>query len=137
MEKTEMLEALASYYGITKNVDFAKFFGITEQAAFQQRKQGIMKFEEIYRRCPDISPDWLLNGGEGPMLRAERFENNGNVNIGANGRQVYKAPYHDSETVKKALDALTGEQRALEREQAALSKAQDQMSGLITLLQSK
>ena len=130
MEKTEMLEAIATYYGISKNVDFAKFFGITEAAAFQQRKQGIMKYEEIYKKCPDISPDWLLGGGEGPMLRAERVENNGNMNFGANSRQVYKAPYHDNETIKKSLDALVNERKALER-------AQEQISGLISLLTNK
>ena len=130
MEKSEMLEAIASYYDIKKNVDFARFFDISEQLAFQQRKQGIMKYEEIYKRCPEISADWLLSGGEGPMLRAERFENNGNISFGANSRQIFKTPYYDNENTKKALEAL-------EREQEALSKAQDQMTALISLLQSK
>ena len=136
MEKTEMIEAIAAYYHIEKNVDFAKFFDITGQTAFQRRKQGILAYEDIYRRCPDISPDWLLSGGEGPMLRAERIENNGNLNYGNNSRQVYR-PVSDSESVKKMVDALGREQEALKQEQDAVRRAQEQISGLIQLLQNK
>lgn len=87
MEKQEQIRAIAEHYGLTRNSDFARFFGISEQAAYQQQKQGIIKYEEVYRRCPDLSPDWLLNGGEGPMLRADRIENNGNFGFGDHVRQ--------------------------------------------------
>lgn len=82
MEKQEQIRAIAEHYGLTRNSDFARFFGISEQAAYQQQKQGIIKYEEVYRRCPDLSPDWLLNGGEGPMLRAERIKTGQPISIG-------------------------------------------------------
>lgn len=131
-----MIEAIAAYYHIEKNSDFANFFEISGQTAFQRRKQGIMAYEEIYRRCPDISPDWLLSGGEGPMLRADRIENNGNLAYGNNSRQIYK-PIYETETVKKVVDALGKEQDALRSEQESLHKAQDQITGLIQILQTK
>lgn len=65
MEKTEQIRAIAEHYGLTRNSDFARFFEVSEQTAYQQQKQGIIKYEEVYRRCPDISPDWLLNGARG------------------------------------------------------------------------
>ncbi len=130
-----MLKAIASYYGLEKNVDMAKFFGVTEQTAYMRMKQGILAYEDIYRLCPDISPDWLLSGGEGPMLRAERVENNGNLNIGNNAKQYFRT--HESESVKKALEALDNEQKSLAREQEALARSQEQVSGLIQILQQK
>ena len=99
-------------------------------------KQGILAYEDIYRLCPDISPDWLLSGGEGPMLRADRIENNGNLNIGGNGAKQYFRT-QESESVKKALDALENEQKALAREQEALARSQEQVTGLIQVLQNK
>ena len=135
MTKPEMLKEIASYYNIEKNIDFANFFGISAQNAYQKVKQGIMDYEEIYKRGPDISADWLLSGGEGEMLRANRIENTGNINYGNNSRQMVRM--HETESVKKALDALSAEQAALSKEQDALAKAQDQISGLISILQSR
>ena len=125
MEKTEMLRQIAAHYHLERNIDFARFFGITAGTANQQRQQGILKYEDIYRLCPDISPDWLLSGGEGPMLRADRIENSGNLNFGDNVRQ----DINDSRAIKDALDSLR-------REQEALARSQEQVSCLITLLQS-
>ena len=143
MEKTDMLKEIAAYYHIEKNADFARFFEISEQTAFQRRKQGILMYEDIYQRCPDISPDWLLSGGEGPMLRQERIENNtGNLNFGNYSRQVFRT--HESESMKKALDILKTEQEAVVREQEAVvreqmtvQRAQEQITGLIQILQTK
>ena len=128
MEKQEQIRAIAEHYGLTRNSDFARFFGISEQAAYQQQKQGSIKYEEVYRRCPDLSPDWLLNGGEGPMLRAERIENSGNFGFGDHVRQ--NLHIRESESLKTALESLRAEQDSLKR-------AQEQISGLIALLQSR
>lgn len=136
MEKTDMLKQIAEYYGLTKNMDFARFFEISDQNAYIKRKTGVLDFEEIYKRCPDISPDWLLSRGEGPMLRADRIENSGNISIGNNTRQILRTT-HETETMKKALDAVTKGQEALEREQNALKTAQEQISGLIAILSQK
>ena len=57
---TEILRQISDYYGITRNVDFAKFFGLSIQTAFQRMKNGFVDFEQIYAKCPDISPDWML-----------------------------------------------------------------------------
>lgn len=135
MTKPEMLKCIATYYGLDKNVDFAKFFGITEQLAHQWLKKGIMNFEEIYKRCPEISSDWLLSGGEGEMLRINRVENSGNIAFGNNSRQMVRM--QESESVKRVLEALSVEQSSLAKEQEALAKAQDQISGLISILQSR
>ena len=127
--KIEMLRQLADYYGISKNVDFARFFGISEPTSFNRLKMGVIDFEEIYAKCPEISADWLLSG-EGPMLKTERDKlvASQNTNIGEGANQNVSVV--ECQAVKDALVALG-------REQEALGKAQDQISGLIEILRSK
>ena len=129
MEKREMMDMLAEFYGFTRNADYARFFGITPQTALARRKNNYIDFEEVYARCPEVSPDWLLSHGEGPMLRSERGEVvNNTFNSGDNVRQrVYNNNGDNTKTVVQ-LTAL------LQKEQEALSKAQEQISGLIALL---
>lgn len=121
-KKAEMLRQIAEYYHISRNVDFAKFFGISEPLAFSRMKSGYLDYEEIYNRCPDISPDWLLSGGEGPMLRADRKD--ATVQGSGNGTG------EDRETLRMALEAL-------ERTQVALDKSQEHISALLTALNGR
>ena len=125
----EMLKQIAEYYGISKNSDFAKFFDLSIQTSFQRLKNGTLDYEQIYAKCPDISPDWLLSGGEGPMLRTERGEVVGsqNTNTG-NGNQSVSVV--SNKNLESALNALT-------REQEALANSQKQVSDLIGILAGK
>ena len=125
-----MLKELADYYGISKNVDFARFFGLSEPTSFNRLKTGVLDYEDIYAKCPDISADWLLSG-EGPMLKRDRDKAiiaSHNTNIGDNANQ--NVSIVEGEAVKEALEAL-------KREQEAVSRAQDQISGLIEILRTK
>ena len=126
---TEMLKQIAEYYGISKNSDFAKFFGLSIQTSFQRFKNGFIDFEQIYAKCPDISPDWLLSGGEGPMLRSERGEMiaSQNSNIGG-GTQSVSVVQSDKNT-----ESLL---KALAKEQETLARSQEQVSNLIELLKA-
>ena len=129
-KRIEILKKIADYYGISKNVEFARFFGLSEPTAFNRLKTGYIDFEEIYEKCPDISSDWLLSG-EGPMLRAERDKMviaSQNTNIGEGANQNVSVV--ESKDLEKALTALA-------REQDALARAQEQISGLIEILKSK
>ena len=129
-QKIEMLRQICEHYGLKRNVDFAKFFEISEPTAFMRQKSGYLDFEEIYRRCPEISSDWLLSGGEGPMLRADREENIGsnNTNIGDGANQSVSVV--ESNNMEKVLAALANEQEATKR-------AQEQVTALIQLLATK
>ena len=129
--KVRMLRQIAEYYHITRNVDFAKFFGISGPTAFARLKSGSIDFEEIYNKCPDISAEWLLNGGEGPMLKSERIAKivaSQNTNIGTGANQYISMI--ESEALKNATAALA-------REQEALAKSQEHISGLIDALSKK
>lgn len=123
----EMLKQIAEYYGISKNSDFAKFFGLSIQTSFQRMKNGFVDFEQIYAKCPDISPDWLLSGGEGPMLRADRGEIIGSQNTNVGGNQSVSVV--SDKNLEAALEALT-------KEQDALARSQEQVSNLIELLKA-
>ena len=125
--RISMMKQIADYYGIKRNVDYAKFFEISEPLAFNRVKTGYMDFEEIYNRCPDISAEWLLSGGHGPMLRTEReaMIASQNTNIGDGANQHVSVG--DGKRLEEALAALA-------REQEALARAQEQISGLIDII---
>ena len=127
--RVEMLKQLADYYGISRNVDFARFFELSEPTAFNRLKMGVIDFEQVYEKCPDISGDWLLSG-EGPMLKSEREKSvaSNNTNIGDNARQHVSVV--EGEALKMALESL-------KKEQDALSRSQEQISGLIEVLRTK
>ena len=128
-QRIDILKKLSDYYGISKNVDFARFFGLSEPTAFNRLKVGYIDFEQVYEKCPDISADWLLSG-EGPMLKKDRdnIVASQNTNIGEGANQNVSVV--ESRAVQDALAALA-------REQEALGKAQDQISGLIEILKAK
>lgn len=128
MTKQDMLAEIIKYYGLEKNIRFAEFFDISPQLALSRKKQGVLDYEELYRRCREISPDWLLSGGEGPMLRADRGE-----------QVVVVEPPKDAALAgavgksgggAELMIALT----SLAKEQEALARSQEQVSGLIEIL---
>lgn len=122
MDKREMLQEIAKHYGLERNIEFAKYFGITPQSAYARMTKGIMDLEEIYEKCPEISPDWLLSRGEkGPMLRTGGSE--------PATRKEEENP-QDKKNLEAALEALAEEQNSVRR-------AQEQVSGLIELLRAK
>lgn len=119
LTKQEMWEQILDFYKLRRNVKAAEFFGVTPQTMYSRVKAGNIDFEEIYAKCPRISPDWLLSGGEGNIARDER-----------EGSEAAKKAEANSPSVKAALEALRAEQDAMRR-------AQDQISGLIELLREK
>ena len=126
MDKEQMWEAIRAHYKLTRNIDFAKHFGITEQTANNWMNRGVMHFEKIYSCCPDISPDWLLSHGErGPMLRPANQSINGNHNtqVGGDFRQEC------SESLSRALEMLEDEKEENKR-------LRGQIDGLLTIVQN-
>lgn len=135
--KTRMLREIAQYYGLQKNADFARFFGLEPATAVMRFKNGFIDFEQVYEKCPDISPEWLLNGGQGPMLRKERdgFIASQNTNIGDNAKQ--QVVVSEAEGIRTAIEALEKERQSHARTQTALAKAQEQVSDLIAILNNR
>lgn len=120
MTKQEMWSAIRAHYNLKRNVDVARFFEVTDQVANGWTKKGIFDCEEVYRRCPDISPEWILSQGEkGPMLRPVSQSINGDHNTQVGGD--YKQECNDS--IRHALTLVATEQentRKLQEQNAAL-----------------
>ena len=117
MDKQQVISKIAEHYRITRNIDFANFFDIIPQTALSWTKEGRYNIYEVYRRCPDINPEWLLSLGEvGPMLRPE-----------AGGEQKDDTPL--DRILDKTLDRLAEEQaisrKALENIERALKIAEN------------
>ena len=76
MNKEQIINEIAKHYHLTRNVDVAEFFGISQQSSVAWMKGGYNIYE-VYKRCPDINPYWLLSMGEdGEMLRPSEEEDN-------------------------------------------------------------
>lgn len=119
-----MWDAIREYYGLKRNHDVAVFFGISDQAANGWTKGGIFHYEEVYRKCPEISADWLLSQGEvGPMVRPASQSINGNHNTQVGGD--YRQECNDS--ISNALALVAAEQEAGR-------KLQEQNSALIDII---
>lgn len=120
-----MLNEIRKHYKLHKNIDFAQFFGLSEQNAYSWTKRGYMDLELVYEKCPDIDPDWLLSNGEkGKMLRKSNTQHViGDNNTTANG-DINCTP---NEALNKALDALAEEQKMC-------AKFQEQHDAFIDLL---
>lgn len=69
MEKKDILETLVNYYCDGNKANFAKMIDITPQLLSNWIKRNTLDFEQVYSRCPGLSGDWLLSGGEGEMIR--------------------------------------------------------------------
>lgn len=125
MDKGLMLKEIRDFYKLHRNIDFAQFFGLTEQNAYSWTKRGFLDIELVYEKCPDIDPDWLLSGGEkGEMLRKD----NSQTIIGDNNKTANGNITEQSEALDKALDALREEQRMC-------AKLQEQQDRFIALLE--
>lgn len=120
-----MLKEILEHYHLHKNIDFAQFFGLSEQNAYSWTKRGFMDIELVYEKCPDIDPEWLLSNGEkGQMLRKDNNQSViGDNNTTANGD--IHGP--SNEALNKALDALADEQKIC-------AKFQEQHDAFIELL---
>lgn len=125
MNNELILNKIREHYGLKRNIDFAKYFGISEQNANAWYKRTSLDYEAIYKYCPEINPDWLLSGGEGEMLRTATQSINGNNNTQVGGN--YAPENEGSGALRTALDALR-------EEQGIAKKAQEQADSLIEII---
>ena len=64
-----MIENLVNHYTDGNKAQFAKIIGISPQTLSKWIGRKTFDAELLYRNCLGLSADWLLNGGEGDMLR--------------------------------------------------------------------
>lgn len=64
-----MLEMLVNHYCDGNKSQFANKLGIKPQTINTWLTRNTFDENLIYSKCEGISGDWLLNGGEGEMLR--------------------------------------------------------------------
>ena len=123
MDKALVISKLIDYYKLSRNVDFANFFGVSEQNAYGW-KRGAYNVYEVYRRCPDIDPEWLLSDGEvGEMLREKNEAKGG---ISQDCRQL----------LEKSLDNTQHALERLAQEQAISKSVLAQTDKVIELVRS-
>ncbi len=123
MDRALVISKLIDYYKLSRNVDFANFFGVSEQNAYGW-KRGAYNVYEVYRRCPDIDPEWLLSDGEvGEMLR-EKNEVKGGMSQDC--RQL----------LEKSLDNTQHALERLAQEQAISKSVLAQTDKVIELIRS-
>ncbi|PQL90353.1 LexA family transcriptional regulator [Apibacter adventoris] len=67
MDKREIFNKLMIYLGFKKDVELARFLGISSQTLSNWKSRNTYKPQLIHKKCPEINIEWLLTGN-GPML---------------------------------------------------------------------
>ncbi len=67
MNKSEMLNSIKDYLGISKSKDFADFLGIKPTTLSMWNKRNTFDTELLFKKCDFLNPYWLLTG-KGDML---------------------------------------------------------------------
>lgn len=70
MNKVLILNKIREHYGLSKNVDFANFLGITPQALSNWYKRETYDLDILFTKCEGFSSEWLISGN-GPMLKSD------------------------------------------------------------------
>lgn len=80
LSKGEMLDAIKKHLNMPKNVDFARFLGISSQAVSNWYSRNTFDAELIYTKCDFINPAWLLTG-RGDMIKEEELGQNTSIDV--------------------------------------------------------
>lgn len=70
MNKNEMIKAMVRYYTEGNKAAFARLLGIPPQTLASWGTREIIDAELLYKKCKDISAEWLLSG-EGEMIKGD------------------------------------------------------------------
>lgn len=76
MQKSEILQTLILQFANGNKAKFSRMLGIKPATVNSWFKRNSFDLELVYKNCEDLSGDWLLSGGDGPMLRSDRTEFN-------------------------------------------------------------
>ena len=69
MNKASILQTLIKQFADGNQSKFARLLGTKPQTIASWLSRGTFDIELIYAKCENLSGDWLLNGGIGPMMR--------------------------------------------------------------------
>ncbi len=115
--------------------EFGKLLGYGNESYFSQIINGQVEepkdfMAKIKNLVPNVSVDWLQSG-EGDMIVRTVQKNSGGDNINGNNVRVTKT---ESD---KLLDVILKQADQLSVSQAQISKSQEQIDRLITLIERK
>ena len=126
MTPEEIIEKIRSHYGLERNIDFAKWLGVSPQNANAMMKRTNLDYDLIHEKFPEISPEWLLSKGEkGEMILHQTVNGNNNTVAG-----------HDVRIDGDLAKALDLAQQSLLNEQATCRKLQQQMDGMLEIMKN-
>lgn len=115
--------------------EFGKLLGYGNESYFSQIINGQVEepkdfMAKIKKLVPDLNTEWLQSG-EGEMIVRTVQSNSGGDNINGNNVRVTKT---ESD---KLLDVILKQADQLSVSQAQISKSQEQIDRLITLIERK
>lgn len=68
MDKKLILNELINHYANGNNTKFANLLGVSQQVVANWKKRGVLDYELILEKLPEVSAEWLLRG-VGSMLK--------------------------------------------------------------------
>ena len=122
---------------IQSQKDLGQMLGYMNESYFSQIINGKVQEPKdfIGKLCdiiPELNSDWLSTG-EGDMLR----EQSGQGNINIHRSSLNNSPINSTATVEAFLSELGAQRRLTEKTIEQVSRSQDQIDRLITLLEQR
>lgn len=68
MDKKLILNELINHYANGNNTKFANLLGVSQQVVANWKKRGVLDYELILEKLPEVSAEWLMRG-IGSMLK--------------------------------------------------------------------
>ena len=70
MEVSKILDEIKEYYKFKTDAEFARYLGIRPQSLSNWKRRNSFNPFLVYRKCPEINPDWILLG-EGTIIKID------------------------------------------------------------------
>lgn len=138
MEVKERIKLFIEFKGITIK-KFEEQCGLSNGYIAAMRKSfGDDKLSNVLKVFPELNREWLLYGEDDMLRGAVKQVGNGNNNQqGENISYTSSAPSDFLTLHAKALDEITAQRKLVEVAQEHITKSQEQIDRLLSLLEKK
>ena len=131
MDKSLILNKIIQYKNLKSDAEFARFLDITPQNFSKWKQRGTYDIELLYKKCPELNPEWLLTG-DGSMLKSEEKSS---INQNITGDSNIQSG-NDTNTGDSAIQIKKLEQELKECKKE-LKEKDKTISKLVNLMSSK
>lgn len=122
MDKKLILNELINHYANGNNTKFANLLGVSQQVVANWKKRGVLDYELILEKLPEVSAEWLMRG-VGSMLKeaAQTTEQEPEQSISERQINIMESMHQELTEIKILLYRLKEEQKQRDKDNSGNS----------------